>query len=232
MKPTLLIIALFNLFILPILLTAQEPDHPFYIALSLGPSFPVGKYYMNDPDKGSYANPGVALTGKAGWYFNQHWGAELHFGEQLHPVDEQGMVADKLAADQFLETLSMKSDPWQVRNYMAGICFRTPLFNSFTIKGKAMGGAIWARTPEQFYGASFYGGVNYSYWVTSARDWAPSFLVGAALEYGLCDRVRVAVESDFIYGDTEFTFYTYTSFYQQKHRIRFVNTVLSVYYRL
>jgi hypothetical protein len=40
------------------------------------------------------ANPGVALTGKVGWYFNQHWGAEMHFGEQLYPVDEQGMVAD------------------------------------------------------------------------------------------------------------------------------------------
>lgn len=207
---------------------AQQPGNPFFAGLSLGPSFPVGKYYLNDPDQGSYANPGVALSAQAGWNVNDHWGITVHFGEYLHPIDQEGVVYDKMAADPFIENLLLKSGPFEVRTYTLGLYYRTALYKTLYISGKAMGGMLWARTPDQLYGASYFGGINYSYTITSAKDLAPSLFTGISLEYEVCYRVRMALESEFVYGNADFTFYTSTSSYESIHHITFINTVLSV----
>jgi hypothetical protein len=209
---------------------AFSQEHHSFIGYSMGPSFPVGKYYLNDLQNGSYANPGITFSLVGSWYFLPYLGIGAQISENIHPLDVANLTYDKVVADQFMEQLNLQSEPYEIRTYMAGINFKWPIWKEkIYILAKGMAGMIWMRTPDQLHGATFFMGIEHSYWITSARDKKFAFIAGTALEYSIFERAGLLLSAEYSGRKMEFTYYTSaTSSYEKIHQITYINVALGI----
>jgi len=226
-KPRIVLVLLIFVLCTPHLSRSQE--HKSFIGYRMGPSFPQGKYYLNDLDQGSYANPGMNFSIEGAWFFKPFLGVGAEISENLHPIDVDNLAYDKVIADPSLESLNLQSEPYEVRTYMAGIYFRWPIYKEkIFIQAKGMGGMIWMRTPNQLHGARFFMGFEHSWWITSARDTKFTFLAGTGIEYYLFDRVGLILNVEYTQAKMEFTFYTGNDSYIKTHYVSYLNTALGI----
>ena len=207
----------------------QSQEHSSFIGYRMGPSIPLGRYYMNDPEVGSYANPGMSFSLEGAWFFKPYLGVGAEISENLHPLDSYNLAYGKVIADPSLESLSLQSEPYEVRTYMAGLYFRWPIYKEkLFVQVKGLGGMIWMRAPDQLYAGTFFMGLKHSWCITSARDKKFGFLAGTGIEYYLFDRVGLILNAEYTKANMQFTYFTADDSYVKTHYVSYLNVVLGI----
>jgi hypothetical protein len=199
------IIALIILVFISVESIGQE--HPSFVGISAGASFPVGKFSRNDLDDGCFALPGLAVSAEGAWFFKPWIGAGGYAGIDLFPVDVVALAEEKTKSDPYINSTVVRSDPFFTTSLYGGFFFRVPLKGALSFTGKALGGVFYAQTPYQLYKISYYLiGRTYTE-KTSAYDFSPSFLAGAGFRYDFNDYLGLEINSDFTYNKCGFEFY-------------------------
>jgi hypothetical protein len=191
---------------LPLVLPAQ--DSQGFISLQAGPSIPVGGFHSKELPDGGFALAGINLGLEGAWYFKDWIGVGGSACMNLHTVDAEALGNAKMAGNEFLTSLIIRSDPYFSVALYAGLFFKFPVAPKLFVTAKATGGYIYAQTPYQLYKAEYYMlGKNW-YEVTPAGDYDASFLTGAGLRYDLNDYLGFLLQGDFTYNVMDFTFLT------------------------
>jgi len=204
MKKSLVVYIFVLVMFWPGISMAQE--NRFLAGFRYGFSLPMGQFASHEYKYGAYALLGTTFTSEAVWYFYKGFGAGANFSASYYPIASGYYAEDLDIHDAFGEDYDLKSGPYTVRTYMAGACYRLPVYKRFSASFKALGGLFWAMSPDQFYGATFYL-EGPMYWrKTSARSSRFTFLTGAALNYRLFENVTLLLETEFTYAESRFPF--------------------------
>jgi hypothetical protein len=185
-------------------LSAQE-KHSF-ISLQSGPSFPVGKFRLQELSGGSFAEAGLNVTLEGAWFFKSRLGIGANAGLCLHPVNVGALGYEKVLADPFMNDVYIRSDPYRSYFVFAGPYFRFPLVDKLFFTAKALGGMIYSETPYQLYKAEYEMIGEKWFEITSSGDYEAGFLAGAGLRYDLNGCLGLALNSEFTWNKMDFDF--------------------------
>lgn len=181
-------------------------DSPSFFGISAGVSFPVGDYSRNSLDVGCFTQTGYNVTAEGAWFIISDFGMGASVGVNLHPVDIEALEKEKIGQDKFLESLTIRSEPYTIMTIMGGPYFRQRLFTRFKLSGKINGGVVYGRTPYQLYKTRYFQtGPDY-YEITSARDWNLGGQASLGLRYEISPCFALVAEGEFTYSQLDFTF--------------------------
>ena len=217
--------------LLTISLCAQQKQS--FIGFQAGTSIPVGKYHLKELPDGGFAMPGFSASLEGTWFFLPWLGIGANAGINLHPVDAGALGEAKLKDSDFLQELTIRSDPYLSLSMYSGLYSQFPVAKNLKFTAKALGGIFYAQTPYQLYKAEYYMiGKNW-YDITSAGDYEGSFLAGAGLRYDLNDCIGFALNSEFTYNQCEFDFITLDGNVRTENKvITFINAALGLVIKL
>jgi hypothetical protein len=220
------------LIILAVLVVSAQ-DKPSFIGLQAGPSFPVGKFQSKKLPEGSFTLTGFSASLEGAWFFKPWLGAGGSAGMHLHPVDVGALGYEKVISDPFLNDMNIRSDPYRSYTLYAGLFFQFPLVQRLSLTAKALGGVMYTRSPYQLYKATYELIGDHWYEITSAGDFAGSFLAGAGLKYELKNCIGFSLNSEFTYNAMGFDFQTTDgSIRTDKKVVSFVNLVAGVFIKI
>ena len=203
MKKTLTIII--SVFILSGLHAQQNRS---FIGFRLGPSFPLGGFSAKELPDGGFALTGLGVELDGAWFFLPWLGVGASANMHFHPIDAGELGDQKLAANEFLTALSIRSGPYPSGSLYGGLYFEWPVVKKLSVTSKAEGGMMYAQTPYQLYKAEYYlVGKNW-YEVTAAGDYEGSFRAGAGLAWQLNDLLGFSLQGDYTWNKMEFIFLT------------------------
>jgi len=185
-------------------LKAQEKAS--FISLQAGTSIPTGKFHDKALPEGGFATTGFSGSVEGAWFFKTWIGAGANAGFYMHPVDSDALSVEKLAADPFMMSLVIRSEPYTSLGMYAGLFFRLPVREKLSVTFKALGGMLYARTPYQLNKAEYFQLGKSWYEKTPAGDYEFSWLGGAGLQYDLNDCLGLTLNSEFTYNQCEFDF--------------------------
>src|SRR5690242_9472384 len=81
-----------------IALQAQEKQTKLFTELSIGPSFPIGRFAATSTNSGDkvagYAKPGLGAQLSAGYHLNNPFGLLVSVGYATHPQNKQARTED------------------------------------------------------------------------------------------------------------------------------------------
>jgi len=204
------------LILLPVLIMkvipANAQEQRFAIGLRYGYSLPMGQFasheYKRDgKEYGAYALLGSAFSAEGTGYVIDRLGIAANISVAYYPIATGYYLEDKDADDPAGMNFRMKSDPYEVWKFMAGVLYKLPIREkiSFTLKG--MSGILWAKTPDQLYAANYFGIGEYVWMKTQARSTVISILGGMACNYQLFPNVELNLCSEFSYAKPTFSFW-------------------------
>ena len=140
---------------------SQNTDLPFKAAISVGPSFPVGKFSNTVPDSSTFpsaAKPGPSVTVSFSYGFrHSHFGIEILGGWQQNNVNDFAIARHLAAGMPAGSEIGVKTDNWHIWKILAGPTFEFP----FTKNGKlsfecgVLGGVLKTTIPGYEIGASY-----------------------------------------------------------------------------
>jgi hypothetical protein len=230
MKSTVLILLFTTIF-----LASFSQEKSGFIGIQSGLSIPVGKYYEKKLDQpaGSFATTGFNVSIEGAWFFKPWLGVGGQFGMDFQPVDVGSLGWEKVIADEFLDSVYIRSDPFRNYTLYAGLYFEKPIVKRLSVTAKALGGVMLSYTPYQLYKANFFMIGEKWYEITSAGDIEGSFLAGAGLKYSLKNCIGFTLNGEFTYNKCDYDFTTSTGNIRTDERvISFVNILLGVFVKL
>lgn len=211
MKQSLRLITHLCLFLL-IALPVLSQENNFRIGIRYGYSLPFGQFashelMRNGLEYGGYALIGKNFTAEGAWYFRPRLGVGLNFSAGTHTMATGYYVLDKKAADPALKDLWLKSGPYYIQSYMAGLFYRIPVTEKFRLELKAAGGILRAISPDQLYAGDFFV-KGKLYWLkTSSTSIRASGMAGLNMNMKLFDHVELMISSEFCYARSVFRFW-------------------------
>jgi hypothetical protein len=212
-------------------LSAQQK--PSFIGIQTGPSFPVGKYHLKTLPEGSFAQTGFSASLEGAWFFLPWMGTGGLAGMHYHPVDVGTLGYEKVKNDPFMNDVYIRSDPYRSYTLYTGLFFQFPLIQRLSFTAKALGGMIYTQSPYQLYKATYEEIGEHWFEITSAGDYAGSFLVGAGFRYELKNCIGFSLNSEFTYNNMKFDFVTSDgSIRTDKKVVAFVNLVAGVFIKI
>jgi len=195
------------IFILVIGFIASYAQENKYMAgIRYGYSLPMGQFASHEYDYGAYAMLGKSFSAEGARYFNNGFGVGTALSISFYPIAAGYYVQDLDSNDVFAGSFKMKSSPYEVRTYMAGVYYRLPVAEKFQASFKALGGLCRSKSPDQFYSAEYFMVGTLTWFKTSSLSSRVSFLVGAAIEYKIFDHVELLLESEFSYTESKYIF--------------------------
>jgi hypothetical protein len=216
---------------LSFVLTAQ--DKPSFIGLKAGASFPVGKFHAKELPDGGFALAGFGTSIEGAWFFKKWLGVGASAGLYLHPVDVISLADEKISTDNFMNSLTILSDPYLSVSVYSGLYFQFHLVQRLSLTAKALGGVIYAQTPYQLFKADYYLIGEHWFDVTSSGDYKGSFLTGAGLRYDLNGCIGFTLDSEFTYNMMKFDFIESDgSVRTDKRVVSFVNLMAGIVIRI
>jgi hypothetical protein len=214
-------------------LVSAAQDKPTFVSLNAGIPIPVGDFHSKELPDGGFALAGFSSSLEGAWFFKPWLGIGGNAGFNLSPVDVETLGYEKALDDPFIDEAFVRSDPYFISSFYAGLFFNVPLVQKLSFTGKATGGLIYAATPYQLYKADYYLIGMKWFEVTSAEDFEASFLVGAGLRYDLNNCLGFALNSDFTYNNCEFDFVTANNEIRTDQKvISFINVSLGLVIKL
>jgi hypothetical protein len=183
---------------------AQE--NPYFVGVRYGYSMPLGQFASKKYDDGAYALPGSTFSAEGVHYFQCGFGVGLNFSQSYFPIANQSYLDDYDSGDPSVQYIYLKSDPYQVRTYMAGLFYRVPISGKISASFKTMSGVCWAQSPYLFFTGNYLIG-NLFHIVTPAKSTRIAFLLGSALNYKVFDHVSLILELECSYAESKFTFW-------------------------
>jgi len=166
-----------------ITVTAQHPDFKkFTLALSAGPSFPVGPFgskdYNNNPEAG-LAKTGYNLNAQLGYYINEDFG----IGASL-------IYSKYLTESMTVNQIEFSADHWQYYGLLIGPLYSFKASKKFLIDVKSLFGLTNVNSPAFTYHSQ----------LVIKEDWAFTFALqlAVAMRYYINQKVFLLVNCDYV----------------------------------
>ncbi len=218
------VILLFTI-MLSLQLTAQST---VFVSLNGGLSVPVLKFASNNPEDGSFANPGVSFGGEAVWYFRPHWGVGIEANVNNNPLDVSALTQEKLNEDPFLEELSIRAESFRTTTVTAGVYGKYPLNSRFSLGGKIMAGWIRCETAYQLYRTQYYQVGPTYYEITSSRDDAFLVVPGVGITYLFPRGIGFKLEGEYVSKQMAFPFQTSQGLVNKERQVSYFQVMLGL----
>lgn len=200
MKKQLLVLSC--LLLIACMLHAQKDQSRFLVELSVGPSFPLGKFAdkevkaYNDNDPSGLAKTGIGANATIGYHLNKLAGLLLTAGYSVNKQDETGYH------DFFSKTwypgaasLDVSTGSWKIVKIMAGGFMLTPLTseNELSLVTKLSAGICKTAVPRYSYTAYGQGGsfMASGYQEKTKLPWAFCYQISVGLQYRLNNKLHV-----------------------------------------
>jgi len=187
-------------------LQAQQKQSKFFAQLSVGPSFPIGKFadktYKGLPDEtepAGLAKLGLNTQLTIGYSLNDNFGLLFSPAYSVHAQDAQG-YKDFVKASVYGAGVTTTSDPtleaksWQLLKLMAGGFMVTPLTaeNKLVLVTKVAIGACKTAIPEYSFKGHGQGITTYSgKFNKTSLPWAFAYQISMGLKYKLKDKMHL-----------------------------------------
>jgi opacity protein-like surface antigen len=195
---TLMVILLLNTF------TSFSQDKG-YIALSLGPSFPLGEFASKDMDNESagFAKPGAIFDLSFGYKLGKNVGVTALLRGQSNKLDGNAISNEmsKQLPDDVSEQTKVGS--WAIGAFLAGVYSSIPVAKQVTFETRLMMGVLSVKAPEILIDLTGPGGTA---WVKqkSASTTAFAYLAGIGIKYDAGKRVAVLANIDYLGAKPQF----------------------------
>lgn len=178
-------------------LSAQDKG---YVAVSLGPSVPLGDFASDSfsNQKAGLARTGVFLEATGGYRVVPAFGIMGTIRAAANPVDAQAL-ADALASS-VGGTVRVEARPWSTSSVMLGIFTAIDLSDNIVLEARLQGGLGVASSPEVSVDAS-----GSKVKETSASGAAFTLALGGGLRFGLSERLCLLTSIDYQAMEPEFT---------------------------
>jgi hypothetical protein len=187
--------------------SVRAQENRYLIGFRYGYSLPMGQFASHEYTYGAYALLGSTFSAEGSRYLRHGLGIGVNFSIGFYPIATGYYLEDMDSSDAFGVNFRMKSSPYEIRTYTAGVYYRLPVSGKFSASFKALGGICWAKSPDQFFVADYFGQGDFFWRKTSARSTKPSFLIGASIRYALFEHVDLLLDSEFSYAESKFAFW-------------------------
>lgn len=177
-----------------------------YIAVSLGPSIPLGDFASKDIDKESagFAKTGAIFDISFGYKLGKNFGVSALLRGQANKTDAQAMANEMVSKIPFEMNVRVESQAWSLGALMVGGYGSFPVEKKFSVESRLMIGFISATLPKVTFDLSDADG---SGWVKRSSTTGTSFayLIGAGIKYDAGKRVSVLANIDYMGANPEFS---------------------------
>lgn len=219
-------------FILNMGLNTMAGDGKSFLMLRSGLSVPVGKYGSNYVDGASYTTIGMSFGGEGAWFFKDYLGVGVDVNYTFHTVNVSALGGAMVASDPFLEDIYIRSEPYTMLSFTAGLYSSIDITQKISIQPKLTGGIMFGKTPFQLFEPTYFMlGPEY-FKITSSR--ANGFVIktGVSIKYSINDCIAVGINSDYSYSPLKFGFITSEGFEYRKKNISFFDFSLGLVIKL
>jgi len=184
----------------------NKKNNTIYFDFLTAASIPLGNFAATNLEGGSYAISGFSATAQVSWMAFGNIGFRLGASAIFNPVDAVSLAQDELAADAFMEDLSIRSEAYRIFNVFGSVLYQKELNDKFSITASLGAGMIYAETPHQFFRARHYLVGNNYFEVTVAGDYSIMYHAGIDAEYRLKESWSIIGGTKFNYSKTQFVF--------------------------
>ena len=202
--------------------TPPKKDRKFFAGLSLGPSFPTGKFAnknFNDTTAG-LAQAGPSLNVSAGYMFTRSVGVVVYVGGQENKQDAGAIARSLKEAHGDTVSTGAWTNNWKIARIMAGGIFKWPVGEKFFFQAKGLLGLLKTSLPGYSYGIgqvipNIYNPSNYNEIGVTAKiplNWAFCYQANAGLGWKLSKRISLTGDISYYHADTKHHFDHYLRF--------------------
>ncbi len=176
-----------------------------YIAISAGPSIPIGKFAGQGlvANEVTWARLGAMCDISLGYKLNKNFGIAVLIRGQKNETDSEEFIVSY--SNFSIINSSVKSDSWRLGALMGGSYGSFPVSERLSVECRLMFGVLLARSPEIdiIYGlAAGLGAIESKQ--ESSTSAALGYLMGVGLKYDVARRVCLLVNGDYFGGNAEF----------------------------
>jgi len=171
----------------------KEKENKMYLALSAGPSFPLGKFSSKsgNPDDGAgFANTGVNAALQYGYLVGKHFGFAANIGYSQYKLDE-GPLKDMMIVED--PNFQLSADHWQYFSFLVGPMASVSANNKLNFDFRFLGGLAHTNFPVISASTSSSG-------AKSSENWQSAFAwqVGANARYSLSEKASLFANVDYL----------------------------------
>jgi hypothetical protein len=230
MKYLVLLLVLLRLLIAPA--ASSQPADVMGLQLSGGISVPLLDYASNDLSKGSFTQPGLAISATIAWNMTKAFSTGLETALYQHPVDVSSLGAAKVLNDPFLEDLYIRSDPYRLVGLFPQLAYG--FLSSKKVNLSVIGslGPMWSRTPYQLYKPRYFLAGPPYYEITESRDLSLAYGMGVKAAFRVNPYVNFLMSFDMKETHAAFKFLTANGIRTDKKRITMLNINAGLYVTL
>ncbi len=207
-------------------------DGKSYISLKGSASMPIGKYSSKSLTEGCFTTTGFSAGVEGAWFFYKQLGAGLDVNFSLHPVDASSLATETVYDDQFMEDLTVRSDPYNIKTFMAGLLYRFYIYEELHITPKIFSGLMYGRTPFQLFEATYFYLGPHTFKKTESRDHGFAVKGGANIGWDINSCIGVGLFADFTYSKLYFGFQSVTGLEVKERNISYVDIGLNLIIKL
>ncbi|WP_205509126.1 hypothetical protein [Longitalea arenae] len=210
--------------LLTILAHAQEKESNLFVELSIGPSFPIGKFgdknyksVLEDDEPAGLAKTGLNLQAAVGYYLGENFGLLLSPGYSIHAQDGSGyenFIKESTGAmgAPTASHAAVDAKSWKMLKLLAGAFLVTPLTmeEDLVLQTKITAGACKTAVPG--YSFTAYNEQNGSSYAGSTGEnslnWAFCYQVSLGVKYQLNKKLHLLLDLNSFNATTakEYTF--------------------------
>lgn len=195
------------LFFMCLTTSIYSQNDKLYFDFLAGATLPMGDFSATHLDGGSYAITGFSATAQVSWMAYGNFGFRIGASTTFNPIDAVSLAQDVLAADQFMEDISIRSEAYKIYNLFGSILYTKELNDKFNVTASLGAGMIYMETPHQLHRARHFMVGNNYYEITAAGDYAIMYHAGLEAEYKLKESWSLIGGTKFSYAKTQFLFY-------------------------
>jgi len=199
---------------------SPEKSRKFFVGLSLGPSFPTGKFAgknYQDTTAG-LAQPGPALAISGGYMFTRSIGAVLLVGGQINKTDAGAIASGIAQRNGDTVRTEASAHNWKSARLMGGMVFKLPLTPSgkLSFQARILAGALKTSVPGYSYSMSLPAYGNFPYETGTKGDvslnWAFCYQATTGLSWKLSKRISLVGDISYYHADTKHHYDHYLHF--------------------
>ena len=213
-----------------LLLCGRSHSEPrFQLQLGPGVAIPCGQLLSKDFDSGGYALLGQDYAMAARFFILPSLGVECAGSIALFPFDAGQYAQDKKEhSDPALESLSIAAGFYLVNTVSAGLVYRYPLNDRWSLTASLLAGWIGAETAPQNIRAVYFMIGEYDSQVTSSFDESAIWQTEAGISRKIFKHWGLSLTTGFNRADMKFKFQTKTEPYTKNLTLSWLNASLGV----
>lgn len=199
MKKHLLLLITLSLFLVTNCL-AQDKG---YIAISLGPSIPIGDFSSKNANNESagWAQTGAIIDFSFAYKFGKNFGISVLLRGQANGIDNNALASE--LTKQAGGSWTVNSKAWSIGGFMFGGYGSFPISDKVSFDSRAMIGFLSSTSPELNITLNGSGGAG---WIKQSSVTATSFsyLIGGGFKFDVGRKICLLANLDYLGSKPEF----------------------------